>query len=139
MSSLKFCLCGGVTETRSKNRGSQAHINWTCHIVDRLSMGCRHWAGFTYRLSRLKPRASWKMGDLITNNQDLFLFSLPILSWENRISEYVHTFFFALHYTDIFSENTTSEDVKTFFCSSNQFDQIAWGLSLSKSGPQERI
>ena len=32
MSSLKFCLCGGVTATRSKNRGSEAHINWTCHM-----------------------------------------------------------------------------------------------------------
>ena len=59
------------------------------------------------------------------NNQDLFLFSSPILSRENRLSEDVHTFFFALHHTDIFSENRTSEDVKTFLCSSNQCDQIA--------------
>ena len=32
MSSLKFGLWGGGTETRSKNRGSEAHINWTCHM-----------------------------------------------------------------------------------------------------------
>ena len=36
-----------------------------------------HWwtskTGFTNRLGRLKPRASVKMGGLITNNEDLFL------------------------------------------------------------------
>ena len=87
-------------------------------------MGCRHRAGFTHRLSRLKPRVSEKMvGGVITNNEDFF-FSSPILLVENRTSEYVHTIFFALHYTDIFSENRTSDDVKIFFCSSNQYDQI---------------
>ena len=64
-------------------------------------MDCRHGAGFTYKLSRLKPRASEKMGGLITNIEDLFS-SSPILSVENR----------------------TSEDVKTFFCFSSQCDQI---------------
>ena len=49
-------------------------------------MDCRRRARFTYRLSRLKPRASEKMGGLITNNEDLF-FSSPILSVENRTSE----------------------------------------------------
>ena len=49
-------------------------------------MDCRCREGFTYRLSRLKPRASEKMGGLITNNDDLF-FSLPILSVENRTSK----------------------------------------------------
>ena len=86
-------------------------------------MDCRHRAGFTYRLNRLKPSASEKMGDLITNNKDFF-FSSTILSGKNRTPEDMYTFFFAHHYTDIFSENRTSEDVKTFFCSSNQRDQI---------------
>ena len=49
-------------------------------------MGCKHRAGFTYGISRLKPRASEKMGDLITNNEDLF-FSSPVPSEENRTSE----------------------------------------------------
>ena len=44
-------------------------------------------AGFTNRLGRLKPRASEKMRGLITNNEDLFF--------------------------GIFSENTTSADMKT--------------------------
>ena len=88
-------------------------------------MGCRHRAGFTYRLSRLKPRSLEKMKGLITNNEDLFLFTSPILSRENRTSEYVHTFFLLFTISDIFSENKTSEDVKTFCCSSNQCDQIA--------------
>ena len=35
-------------------------------------MDCRRRAGFTYRLSRLKPTESKKMGDLITKNEDLF-------------------------------------------------------------------
>ena len=85
-------------------------------------MDCKHRTGFTYRVSRLKPKALEKMGDLITNNEDLF-FSLPILLVKNRTSEDMYTFF-ALHYTHIFSENRTSEDVNTFFCSSNQCDQI---------------
>ena len=92
--------------------------------MDRLNTDCRHRAGFTYRLSRLKPRASEKMRSLITNNEDLF-FSSPILSEENRTSEDVYTFFFAIHCTDIFSENRTFENVKTFFCFSNRCDQIA--------------
>ena len=61
-------------------------------FVLRLTMNCMHRAGFRYRLSRLKPRASEKMGGLITNNEDLFS-SSPILSVENRTSEDVHTFF----------------------------------------------
>ena len=87
-------------------------------------MGCRHRAGFTHRLNRLKPRVSEKMVGPHHEQSRLFLFSSPIFLVENRTSEDVHTFFFALHYTDIFSENRTSEDVKTFFCSSNQCDQI---------------
>ena len=54
-------------------------------------MDCRHRAGFTYRLSRLKPSASEKMGGLIKNNEDLF-FLFMILSVENRTSEDVYTF-----------------------------------------------
>ena len=50
--------------------------------MDRLNTDCRHRAGFTYRLSRLKPSALKKMGGLITNNEDVF-FSSPILSVEN--------------------------------------------------------
>ena len=49
-------------------------------------------AGFTHWQSKLKPRASEKMRGLITNNQDSFLL-----------------------FTDIFSENKTSEDALTFF------------------------
>ena len=88
----------GGTETRSKNRGSEAYINWTCHmLLDRLMMDRRHRAGFTYGLSRLKPRASEKMGGFITNNEDLF-FSSQILSVENRTSEDVHAFFYSSLY-----------------------------------------
>ena len=36
--------------------------------------------------------------------------------------------FFSL-FTDIFSENRTSEDVKTFFCSSNQCEQTTYRAS----------
>ena len=86
-------------------------------------MDRRHRAGFTYRLSRMKPKASEKMGGLITNIENLFFSSL-ILSVEKRASgDFIP--FFALHSTDIFSENRTSEDVKTFVCFSNQCDQIA--------------
>ena len=53
------------------------------------------------------------MGSLITNNEDLFLFLL---------------------FTDIFSENRTGEDAKTFFCPSNQCDR---GL-LPEFGPDCR-
>ena len=60
-------------------------------------------AGFTYRVSRLKPRASEKMGGLISNNEDLF-FSSPILSVENRTPEDVYTFFL-LFTLPIFSVN----------------------------------
>ena len=55
-------------------------------------------AGFTYRLSRLKLRASEKMEGLlenrglITNNEDFFLV-----------------------FTNIFSENATSADMGPFF------------------------
>ena len=51
-------------------------------------MDCKHRAGLTYKLpvSRLKPRASEKMGGLIMNNEDLF-FSSSILSVEKRTSE----------------------------------------------------
>ena len=45
-------------------------------------MDCRHAAGFTDRLSRLKPKASEKIGSLITNNEDFFFSSL-ILAVEN--------------------------------------------------------
>ena len=56
-------------------------------------MDCRHRAGFTCRLSRLKLTASKKMGGLIKNNEDLF-FLFMILSVENRISEDAYTFIF---------------------------------------------
>ena len=49
-------------------------------------MDCKRRTAFTYIVSRLKSRASEKMGDLITNNEGLF-FSLSILSVENRTSE----------------------------------------------------
>ena len=91
--------------------------------VDRLNIDCRHRAGFTYRLSRVKPRASEKMGGFIANNEDLFFFN-DTFSGKQNIRGRVY-YFFALHYTDIFSENRTSEDVKTFLWSSNQCDQIA--------------
>ena len=111
----KIGICGrfGNLATSSSQQQRAYFLEWTG--------GNR-----AYRLGRLKPRASEKMEDLITNNKDLF-FSSPILSVENRTSEdwYRYTFFFAFQYTDIFSENRTSEEVKTFFCSSNQRDQIA--------------
>ena len=67
-------------------------------------MDCRHRAGFTYRLSRLKPRASEKVGGLIKNNADLF-FLFMILSVENRTFEDVYTLFL-LFAKPIFSEKT---------------------------------
>ena len=73
-------------------------------FVDRLNMACRHRAGFTYRLSRLKPRASEKMGGLIKNNENLF-FLFMILLVENRTSENVYTFFL-LFAMPIFLEKT---------------------------------
>ena len=91
-------------------------------------MDCKHRAGLTYRVSRLKPRASEKMGDLITNNEDLF-FSSPILLVANRTSEDVHTVFLLFTMPILFSENGIFEDVKTFFSSSNQCDQIAYRAS----------
>ena len=76
-------------------------------------------------VSRLKPRASEKMGDLITNNEDL-LFSLHrYFQWKTEHLRTCIPFFSALHYTDTFSANRIPEDLKTFFCSSNQSDQIA--------------
>ena len=69
-------------------------------------MDCRHRTGFTYRLSRLKPTASQKMGGLIMNNEEFFfLFVFMILSVENRISEDVYIFFL-LFATPIFSVKT---------------------------------
>ena len=88
------------------------------------------------RISRPKPRASEKMEGLITNNEDIF-FSLPILSVDNRTSEDVYTLICSSLYRYIIRCKRTPEDVKIFFCSSNQCDQIAWGLLLSKPGPQE--
>ena len=76
-------------------------------------MDCRRKAGFTYRLSRLKPSIG-ENGGLITNNEDLFFFS-PILLAENRTSEDECIILLGLHYTDIFRENRTSENVKIFF------------------------
>ena len=92
--------------------------------MDRLNVDCKHRTGFAYRISRLKPRASEKTGDLITNNEDLFFSLHRNFQWKTEIYARVYLFF-ALHYTDIFSENRTSEDMKTFFCFSNQCDQIA--------------
>ena len=66
-------------------------------------MDCRHRAGYTFRLSRLKPWASEKMGGFIKNNEDLFFFM--ILSVENRTSEDVYTFFL-LFAIPIFSVKT---------------------------------
>ena len=83
--------------------------------VDRLNMVCRHRAGFTYnKLNRLKARASQKMGGLITNSEDLFFSLYRYFQWK---TEHLRTCipFFVLHDTKIFSENRTSEDVKTFF------------------------
>ena len=87
-------------------------------------MDCKHRAGFTHKLSRLKPKASEKMG-ASSQTMKILLFSLrQCFHWE---TEHLRTCIpsFALHYTDIFSENRTSKDVKTFFCSSNQCDLIA--------------
>ena len=66
-------------------------------------MDCRHKIGFTYRLSRLKPRASKKMGASSRTMKTFFLFM--ILSVENRTSEDVYTFFL-LFAMPIFSEKT---------------------------------
>ena len=49
-------------------------------------MDCKHRAGFTYKLSWVKPRASKKMGGVITNDEDLFFSSL-ILPEKKRASE----------------------------------------------------
>ena len=56
--------------------------------VDRLNMGYRHMAGFTYKLSRLKPRVLEKMGGIITNNEDLFL---PLHRYFQRKTEHLRT------------------------------------------------
>ena len=58
-----------------------------------------------HRVSKLKPRASEKMGDLITNNEERF-FSSPILSVENRTSDDVLYIFFLLYTLPIFSVKT---------------------------------
>ena len=81
-------------------------------------------AGFSHKLSRLKPKASEKMGTSSQTMKTLFFSLRRCFQWK---TEHLRTCisFFALHYTDIFSENRTSEDVKTFFCSFNQCDQIA--------------
>ena len=79
-------------------------------------MDCRHKAEFTYRLSGLKPRASEKMGGLITNNKNLFFSFHRYFQWKTEhLRVCIDLPFFALHYTAIFSENRTFEDVKTFF------------------------
>ena len=99
-------------------------------------MDCRYRAGFTYRLSRLKPRASEKMGGLIKNDGDLFFFLHRYSQWKTKHLRTEDDIpFFALHQTDIFSENRTSEDVKTFFCSSNQCDQIRPSKAYLRAGP----
>ena len=77
-------------------RGLVLPLVWLCYglhctSVNKLPVSVR--AGFTYRVSRLKPRASEKMRGLITNNEDLFFFSVFI---------------------NIFSEKATSADMKTF-------------------------
>ena len=68
-------------------------------------MDCRHRAGFTYKVSRLKPRASEKMGVSSQTMKTLFFFSSPMLSMENRTSEDVYTFFL-LFTIPIFSVKT---------------------------------
>ena len=89
MSSLKFCLWGGGTKIRWVRSPHKLDMSF----VDRLNMECRHRAGFTYRLSRLKPRASQKMGGLIKTNEDLFFSSLSL---EKRTSEVVYALFLLL-------------------------------------------
>ena len=60
-------------------------------------MDRRHRAGFTYGLSKLKPRASEKMGGHITNNEDFFLFitlkRLPryLLQIDLKVGSYMPT------------------------------------------------
>ena len=116
MSSLKFCLWSGGSRNQKQERWVRSPHKLDMSHVDRLNMDCRHRAGFAYRLSKLKPRASEKMG-ASSQTMKTFFSSSPILSVENRTSEDVYAFFFALHCrpSDIFSENRTSEDVKTFF------------------------
>ena len=92
MSSLKFCLWGGGNRNKKQEPCVQSPHKLDMAHVDRLNMDCRHRAGFTYRLSRLKLTVSEKMGGLIANNQDLFFVS-PILSVENKTSENLKTFF----------------------------------------------
>ena len=92
------------------NRNSkQERWVWSPHKldmshVDRPNMGCRHRAGFTYRLSRLKHRASEKMGGLITNNEDLFFLFTDTFSGKQKIWGYVFLFF--LFTIPIFSVKT---------------------------------
>ena len=67
-------------------------------------------ARFTNRPGRLKPRASEKMRGLIANNEE------PLTFFENRPSRQ--------HKALLFFDRS-SADVKIFFCSSYQCDQIA--------------
>ena len=72
-------------------------------------------AGFTNRLGRLKSKALEKMKILITNNEDFFFCFSPI-----------------------FSVKTGHLRTCRPFCSSNQCDQIAYGVSLFKSDPDQK-
>ena len=72
--------------------------------MDRLNMDCRHRAGFTCRLSRLKHRALEKMGSFITNNEDFFLSSL-MLSVQNRTSKNVYSVPFFLFFQSVLSNS----------------------------------
>ena len=73
-------------------------------------------AEFTYRLSRLKPKASEKMGGLGESKGPHHEQRRPPLF---------------LVFTDIFSENTTSADVKTCFW----FSLISSGKNRNSLGP----
>ena len=81
-------------------------------------MNRRYRAGFTCRLSKLKSRASKNMGASSRTIKSFF----SLHRYFQRKTEHLRTCIplFALHYTDIFSENRTSEHVKTFFRSSSQ-------------------
>ena len=96
---------------------TEAHINWT-FLVWTSYMDCRHWAGLTYRLSRLKPRASEKMGSLITNNEDLFSLHRYFRWKTEHLRTCVPLFCSSLH--------QYFQWKNTFFCFSNQCDQIAF-------------
>ena len=56
-------------------------------------MDCRHRAGFTHKLSKLKPKTSEKMRASSQTMKTLFFFfSSLMLSVENKTSEDVYTF-----------------------------------------------